>query len=437
MLHIYYLWDMRIITFFILIVTFSLSAESRAYISWLADDNRSIYRLNFETGELDMFLEDSRVKLGQFSRNYTSKDLYSGEQGTLHDLGKRFLVSFSGSGQVFEVSFKDSSIMRLDGTYQHGYNFDAYQFVRDGVLYSFGGYGFWMENNMLNRYDKVAKEWFFASKAPFPVEVNNKSAIRHLRWYDWQEEVLYVSYDRTLYAYDFRKDSWQAKGRLHEELYKLVTTHFNILNDSTGLAYNDNGYWLLDWRRNQIHELDLSANQVFSELSGLDGVRFIYPVNDEVVVLRKSDKINAGFFRTVHTPSTWKIWNTTRLYTPYAWYKVAFYGICGFVLFLLVLLARALYLKLMSKKSDWLEFLTPQDLLLFNALKIGDLDTEKVNRILNLEDEGWEVQRRKRSEAIKAINAFANKALGFDIIERHKSEKDKRQVIYRLNSSLK
>jgi hypothetical protein len=54
-----------------------------------------------------------------------------------------------------------------------------------------------------------------------------------------------------------------------------------------------------------------------------------------------------------------------------------------------------------------------------------------------LEDEGWEVQRRKRSEAIKAINAFSNKAVGFDIIERHKSEKDKRQVIYRLNSSLK
>ena len=216
-----------------------------------------------------------------------------------------------------------------------------------------------------------------------------------------------------------------------------MATHFNVINDSTGFAHNENGYWLLDWRRNKIHELDLSANQEISARSGLAGIICMYPVNDEMVVLRKSDKIKAGFFRAVHTPADWKIWNTTRLYTPYAWYKTAFYGICAFVLFLLVLLARARYLKLMTKKSDWLEFLTPQDLLLFNALKIGDLDTEEVNRILNLEDEGWEVQRRKRSEAIKAINAFANKALGFDIIERHKSEKDKRQVIYRLNSSLK
>lgn len=428
---------MRIVTFFVFIVTFSLSAESRAYVSWLADDDRSIYRLNVETGELDMFSEGSQVKLGQFSRNYTSKDLYSGEQGILHDLGKRFLVSFSGSGQVFELSFKDSSITRLDGTYQHGYNFDAYQFVRDEILYSFGGYGFWMENNMLNRFDDAAREWFHVSKAPFPVEVDNKSGIRHLRWYDRQEDILYVSHYRTLYAYDFKKDSWQDKGRLESVLYESVATHFNIINDSTGLAYNENGYWLLDWRRNKLYELDLSANQELSERSGLVGIHCMYPVNDEIVVLRKSDKINVGFFRSVHDPSTWKIWKTTRLYTPYTWYKAAFYGICSFVLFLLVLLTRAIYLKLMSKKSDWLEFLTPQDLLLFNALKIGDLDTEEVNRILNLEDEGWEVQRRKRSEAIKAINAFANKALGFDIIERHKSEKDKRQVIYRLNSSLK
>ena len=140
-----------------------------------SDDDRSVYRLNFETGELDVFLEDSRKNVGQFTMNYSAADLFSGEQGTLHALGNRYIVSFSGSGQVFEISFKDSSITRLDGTYQHGYNFDAYQFVRDGILYSFGGYGFWMENNMLNRFDEVAREWFHTSKAPFPVEVDNKA----------------------------------------------------------------------------------------------------------------------------------------------------------------------------------------------------------------------------------------------------------------------
>ena len=428
---------MRIFYFLFLILSISLSAKSRAFVSWLSDDDRSVFRLNFETGELDVFLENSRKNTGQFTMNYSAADLFSGEQGKLHDLGNRYIVSFSGSGQVFEISFKDSSITRLDGTYQHGYNFDAYQFVRDGILYSFGGYGFWMENNMLNRFDEVAREWFHTSKAPFPVEVDNQSGVRHLRWYDPQEDLLYVSHYRTLYTYDFVNDSWQAKGRLNAGLYQSYATHFNIINDSTGLAHNENGYWLLDWRQNQMRELDLSANQEISSRSGLLGIHCMYPVKGEMVVLRKSDKINAGFFRTVHTPSTWKIWNTTRLYTPYAWYKAAFYGICGLLLVLLTIVVRVRYLKLVRKKSDWLGFLTSQDKLLLNALKIDDLDTEEVNRILELEDVGWEVQRRKRSEAIKAINAFANKALGFDIIERHKSPKDKRQVIYRLNKALK
>ncbi|MGB1620300.1 MAG: hypothetical protein ACPG9M_04210, partial [Schleiferiaceae bacterium] len=350
---------MRIIAFIILVLNVSLSAENRAFVSWLSDDDRSVFRLNFETGELDVFLENSRKKLGEFTLDYSAEDLFSGEQGTLHALGNRYIVSFSGSGQVFEISFKDSSISRLDGTYQHGYNFDAYQFVREGVLFSFGGYGFWMENNMLNRFDEVAREWSHVTKAPFPVEVDNKSGIRHLRWYDRLEDRLYVSHYRTLYAYDFKKDNWQAMGRLNAGLYQSYATHFNIINDSTGLAHNENGYWLLDWRRNQIHELDLSANQEISARSGLLGIHCMYPVKGEMVVLRKSDKINAGFFRTVHTPSTWKIWNTTRLYTPNAWYKAAFYGICGLLLVLLTIVVRVRFLKLVSKKSDWLEFLTP------------------------------------------------------------------------------
>ena len=67
---------MRIIAFIILVLNVSLSAESRAFVSWLSDDDRSVYRLNFETGELDVFLEDSRENTGQFTMNYSAADLF-------------------------------------------------------------------------------------------------------------------------------------------------------------------------------------------------------------------------------------------------------------------------------------------------------------------------------------------------------------------------
>lgn len=208
---------MRFISVLLIFITTSLSANKKAYVSWVADDDMSIYRLNFDTGVLDVFSDDSVVKIGQFKRNYSSEELFSGEHGQLHSVKGRWLVSFSGSGQVFELSFQDSSISRIDGTYQHGYNFDAYQFERQGRIYSFGGYGFWMENNMLNRFDESAREWFHVSEAPYPIEVDEQSGIRHLRWYDKREDVLYVSHFRTLYAYSFSNDRWILKGRLQKD----------------------------------------------------------------------------------------------------------------------------------------------------------------------------------------------------------------------------
>jgi hypothetical protein len=156
-----------------------------------------------------------------------------------------------------------------------------------------------------------------------------------------------------------------------------------------------------------------------------------------MLTIKRSDKLEAGFLRSFHLPSEWEVIQEQRVYTPYWWYNAVFYTMVLLLVVGVIMLGAWRYRVSVRKRSSWMEFLTPQDKLLFNALKIGDLDTEEVNRILELEGVGWEVQRRKRSEAIKAINAFANKALGFDIIERYKSPKDKRLVIYRLNKALK
>ena len=87
---------------------------------------------------------------------------------------------------------------------------------------------------MLNSFDEVAREWFHVSKAPFPVEVDSKSGIRHLRWYDRQEDILYVSHYRTLYAYEFKKESWLAKGKKFEDkIYYRHTGHPGGIKETT------------------------------------------------------------------------------------------------------------------------------------------------------------------------------------------------------------
>ena len=64
------------------------------------------------------------------------------------------------------------------------------------------------------------------------------------------------------------------------------------------------------------------------------------------------------------------------------------------------------------------------------------LSTEDFNDLLDLHEASWEVQRRKRSEFIKELNATAIRQLGQEVLLRERSEEDKRQVLYILNPRL-
>ena len=64
------------------------------------------------------------------------------------------------------------------------------------------------------------------------------------------------------------------------------------------------------------------------------------------------------------------------------------------------------------------------------------LSTEDFNDLLDLQEASWEVQRRKRSEFIKELNATAIRQLGQEVLLRERSEEDKRQVLYILNPRL-
>jgi hypothetical protein len=66
----------------------------------------------------------------------------------------------------------------------------------------------------------------------------------------------------------------------------------------------------------------------------------------------------------------------------------------------------------------------------------GSLCTEDFNDLLGLREVSWEVQRRKRSEFIKQLNATAIRQLGQEVLLRERSKEDKRQVLYVLNPRL-
>ena len=414
-----------------------LSVNKTGYVSWQSVSGDTIYRLDVHTGKSDMFYKGKVFESGSFQIEYNADDVLSSELGIIHFTAIDTLISFSGSGQVFGLSCKDSTLRKLDGTYQHGYNFDAFQFIRSDKLYSFGGYGFWMENNMLTRYDRNAQEWYLTASAPFPVNVQKRNLVRQLRWYDKSSDQLYVAYDRSLYAYSFKKEEWNELGVLSEDILNSADVQFEMLNDSVGLIRNIETDWLINWRSNQLHELDLSSNDEVRKGSGIPGIHWGYITNDVLHILRKSDKVSAAFFESFYELNRWKKWSTTRFYTPILWIQIGYLLILLLFLSVLAYFFRERFINWKRQNSNWTHFLNDVERSLVEALYNGELHTDDVNRILSLDQLGWEVQRRKRSETIKSINTFSEKAMGYEIIQRHRSESDKRQVIYRVNSATK
>lgn len=70
-----------------------------------------------------------------------------------------FYFVIAGTGQVYEFDPLKRILSRADQTYYRGYNFGAFQFVKNDSLFSFGGMGFWHYNNVQTFFDFQTQEW--------------------------------------------------------------------------------------------------------------------------------------------------------------------------------------------------------------------------------------------------------------------------------------
>ena len=163
-----------------------------------------------------------------------------------------------------------------------------------------------------------------------------RNLVRQLRWYDKESDRLFAAYDRSLYTYSFEKEEWNELGVLSEDILNSADVRFERLNDSVGLIRNVETDWLINWRSNQLHQLDLSSNNEVRKRSGIPGIQWGYVTNDVLHILRKSDKVSAGFFESFYELKRWKKWSTARLYTPILWIRIGYMLISLSVLSVLV-----------------------------------------------------------------------------------------------------
>ena len=414
---------------------FCNSAHSNGYVSWKLPRDNAIQRVSVVTGENIVFYENHIDTLPQYTLAY---DMYQNElniNGHLFSTNGALKAVFPGTGKVFELDTAAGVVTRLDETYHHGYNFDSYQFIRKDTVYSFGGYGFWIQNNLLTFFSDVRKEWSLYSRAPFAITIPDLGLRRfQTTTYDKVNDVLFILFAGNVYGFEFKNRTWKNYGLVNEEFNDEIRYMIHPLSDSTCMLMTGSKTFWLYPAGNEVADITMKNGANLSAKNAPLGFASAYEVQDYLLIPKHSDKLELGYYFEYMEHRMPAAKSIQPLYIEenrgYQNLLFASFGLFSLLGILATVFLRRRYLARRSAIFDTMQW------EVLERSSNATLSTEDFNELLGLHEVSWEVQRRKRSEFIKELNATAIRQLGQEVLLRERSVEDKRQVLYVLNPRL-
>lgn len=226
------------IFFFILFLSFA-GPVSAQVAKWIHPITGNFYQINFETKELfENQFGAQWIKVADLTfQDIKSYDLISGIKNYQEIPIPGSSLSYilvRCTGQVYQLDRKNWVLRRIDQTFFRGANCQANKFLRNGVLYSFGGYGFWQSTNVLTKYDPINKEWAsIGVKGDLPLAINDgisaylpsRDVFLTMANLKVNDSKLYesVMFDWNIYEYGFKDHNFKKIGEMHlEEVKKYM-----------------------------------------------------------------------------------------------------------------------------------------------------------------------------------------------------------------------
>ncbi|MDB2322250.1 kelch repeat-containing protein, partial [Flavobacteriaceae bacterium] len=155
-----------------------------------------------------------------------------------------FLID-NGGGMVFKIDLNDFIVERDDLSFTTMNKFGGDVFVYNDDIYHHGGYGLYVTNSTLIRYNKNYKTWdeiVVSSEFPNPKGISNHKSLI------WNDEYYIIGGNSTvnqeriknnkLLKYSFKTNSWQTLGNLNfefndDEIHATSYKEYLYIFDST------------------------------------------------------------------------------------------------------------------------------------------------------------------------------------------------------------
>ncbi len=429
------------------------------------------------------FVRDARFNGCQFATFLTpyAAEIVNFKERKLRVIGQNPLIVngeiylyIPSSGIVYKANGSkelDTLVFtRIDNTEHYDYNINNFSFAHNNAIYNIGGYGFWHWNGQLRKFSFKQAEWDIVL-LDREIPVSNQAPGAHFWKSPDHDKIFTFSYVKgneavrskqipkiqtidSVIKLDLNTYSWSVMGQLNSKLKTAVDGPSMRASLDSGILVDNTG---------TLQYLNVLDNTIY-ESNNRELIQIFSPKNNPLITWGKDGKIFYYNFRTEVLDSfllsSAKFINTKEKVFVNSRNKKLIITVVSVLLILisLVLIFKKKMHRLFSFKGRGVieknnlnspykskEVFNEVEKALLNLLlnnkvnKGSSTSTEEVNRILGVGNKSLDMQKRKRSDVIRAVNSkyqLLYPESDIILIERSKSEVDARLYEYTVNSDL-
>jgi len=359
------------------------------------------------------------------------------------------LLSSNLGGEILEI--RGDSIFRIDNSYKHKLQYGSLEFIRNDTIFRYGGYGFFENRNFFTYYNREINGWeFFNIKGEIiPEELSSffyyitKDNIYILggKIYDkFNNDITYKNYNS--YKFDFETKKWEYLGKLNNHIERNLTIP---LDNDTFFTFNkQNGNILkININSNLIEEFYKTPTTKKIQTSFLKP--FVH--KDKLHFFNhENNKLNFNSISIKDFESSLVKKESRKIYKSSDWILILIY--LGLIVFVssIILMMKRIANKIIKINDLYffnfkkLTFRGKEEILfnvIYNQSRINKkIDNRTITEIFYDENLNYGTINRRKNESINKLNDKLKILLKTtkDIILREKSEIDKREIFYSINS---
>jgi hypothetical protein len=365
-----------------------------------------------------------------------------------------------GTGKVFkavDLTKNNITFTRIDSTHFYGNNYNAIIFSYDGIIYSFGGYGFWNKNGLLSHFthgaewsiDKINKK--FKTDNDLYTYQSNKSIIYYIEFPFKDESINENDNQTNVIVFDIIKKENKILGKLNDKLkLQYNYLHVDVPSINGILVGSSNEILLLNFTYNKVYKLiNLKIIGLLNGNSGSE-IQTLFENEGRIFYTSETDtslrslKVSMSDFKEEPYP----IFISEKNELNKGIIFIAFV-----VIFIIIILltfykqrnrkSKIEELAVTSDKEEIYisdlnsnEFNSIEENLINRLIEKSNIDSyltvDELNSILGIKKKTIEIQKRVRTEAINRINHKFNINYNLEtaFIERTRSAEDRRYFNY-------